>query len=235
MSVEYVEDVSHLLRLKAAGFEPRTVIDVGVSNGEYFLECQKVWPFAKYYLFEAREMRDTTFESTLKAANVVPRTFFGTPLGASDVVQDFYQIDAGSSFYEEDTPMPKTVTQVRTQTLKRIFTEQMLDLYGPVFMKLDTQGSELDILTGMGSLVEKVEVVQCEVAFLPYNKEAPLVGDVVEYLRDWGFELYDLAPGQFRREDGALFHTDFVFVKSGSRLRDRKDFWPWEKELRGKV
>lgn len=62
------------------------------------------------------------------------------------------------------------------------------------FMKLDTEGSELDILKGAISLLKKTVIgLSIEVEFLPLHKEQPVFSDVDSFLRALGFSLFDLA------------------------------------------
>jgi FkbM family methyltransferase len=57
-------------------------------------------------------------------------------------------------------------------------------------IKLDTQGSELDILKGAArSLNESVIAIEAEVEFVPLYKGQPLFGDVDAFLRSAGYEL----------------------------------------------
>lgn len=60
------------------------------------------------------------------------------------------------------------------------------------FLKLDTQGSELDILQGgVRTLEEGVIGVEVEVEFLPLYEGQPLFPDVHQFMVSHGFELMD--------------------------------------------
>lgn len=63
----------------------------------------------------------------------------------------------------------------------------------PDFLKVDTQGSELEILTGARTALEQaVQVVEVEVEFTPLYQAQPLFADVDQFLRGAGFYLQDL-------------------------------------------
>jgi FkbM family methyltransferase len=60
-------------------------------------------------------------------------------------------------------------------------------------LKLDTQGTELDILRGARGLLEagRVGVVYCEVSFLPVYRGQALFPEVERFMREAGFSLVD--------------------------------------------
>src|SRR5262249_30005147 len=116
--------------------------------------------------------------------------------------------------------------------------------------KLDTQGSELDVLRGAERTLASVSVVQTEVEFNPMYEGQPLFGDVDRFLRERGFVLWNLATlsnhrvlgaraglrpasqtfdfeaSRYTRRSGQLFWADAVFVREEmARTYPRTD-WP---------
>lgn len=88
---------------------------------------------------------------------------------------------------------------VQTTTLEACL--QKAGIIAADFLELDTQGSELDILTGADRLLrESVLGVQVEVEFEPMYDRQPLFADVDTFLRARGFRLFDLARYHARRE-----------------------------------
>jgi FkbM family methyltransferase len=61
------------------------------------------------------------------------------------------------------------------------------------FIKLDTQGSELDILRGAEKLLHTVRALEVEVEFNPIYEGQPLFADVDAFLRQRGFVLWRLS------------------------------------------
>lgn len=112
-------------------------------------------------------------------------------------------------------------------------------------IKLDTQGSELDILRGAKRTLESASVVQTEVEFNPMYAGQPLFGDVDRFLRDRGFVLwhldnlshhrqhgarvglrpgtqnYDFDAARFSYRSGQLFWADALFVRAEMTTADR--------------
>jgi len=68
------------------------------------------------------------------------------------------------------------------------------------FLKLDTQGTELDILRSGAKLLSNAVIgVHVEVEFHTFYHDQPLFADVDTYLRSQGFSLFDLQRTLIRR------------------------------------
>lgn len=79
-------------------------------------------------------------------------------------------------------------------------------------LKLDTQGSELDILFGATETLAEVSWVISEVEFNPLYEDQPLFSDVDECLRDKGFQLLGFDDLNYRR--GQLMWGDAYYFKA---------------------
>ncbi len=68
-------------------------------------------------------------------------------------------------------------------------------------MKLETEGSELDILKGaIGVLKKSVIGLSVEVEFLQWHKDQPVFSDVDSFMRQIGFQVFDLATYRHARK-----------------------------------
>ncbi len=99
----------------------------------------------------------------------------------------------------------------------------------PDLIKIDVQGTELDVLLNGPRTVANSVIIECEVEFVPLYEGQPLFGDVQVYLRSKGFVLHkliDLAGRALRpvrvRPASAPFSqvlwADAVFVRDFSDL-----------------
>ncbi len=90
------------------------------------------------------------------------------------------------------------------------------------FLKLDTQGSELSILSGgQDYLRSSIVGLKVEVEFVDVYKGQPLFADVDTYLRGNGFQLMDLRRAYWKRRDytrfvgkGQLVFGDALYLKT---------------------
>ena len=97
------------------------------------------------------------------------------------------------------------------------------DIPKPIFLSLDTQGSELEILKGAKETLNSVVAVLVEVGFVKIYENQPLFGEISEFLNLAGFTLMDIYKGVETtnsrgpvgaRAKGQLSWGDALFFKS---------------------
>ena len=69
-----------------------------------------------------------------------------------------------------------------------------------VFLKLDTQGFDLEVFDGCAGCMDLISGVQTEVSVLPLYKNMPAIGDSIDLFRSKGFEvsgLYAVSESRF--------------------------------------
>lgn len=62
----------------------------------------------------------------------------------------------------------------------------------PDLMKIDVQGSELDILRGAKECLQHCKDIFIEMQHMEYNKGAPHVDEVSKYLNECGYRLVEV-------------------------------------------
>lgn len=97
---------------------------------------------------------------------------------------------------------------VETTTLDH-FTQQN-NIQQIHFLKLDTQGTELQVLKGGQSLFaeSRIHVIKCEIAFYTVYQHQCLFSDIDFFLRNNGFELIDIQWPQdqcFEKTKGSMW------------------------------
>lgn len=81
------------------------------------------------------------------------------------------------------------------------------------FLKIDTQGSELDILEGATDCLSLMAGLELELSFVPLYEGQPLFKDLTDYLADRGFDLVGIEPGITDPQSGALLQCDGIFAR----------------------
>ena len=86
-------------------------------------------------------------------------------------------------------------------------------LDGPLLVKLDVQGTELDVLAGMPRLLAAADAVLVEVSFVPLYENQSDASAVVAHLLDAGFFLAGVARVPGSRSPWALDQADLLFER----------------------
>jgi len=133
----------------------------------------------------------------------------------------FYKMETGSSIYSEQTNAKREVLSLGMKTLDSMTPQ--LNSQDNVFLKLDVQGAEIDVLDGATNILDNTNFILLEASVLNYNKDAPLVGDIFKFLREKGFILFDICE-QKRTQENLLMQVDLLFTKKKSPIRDKYNF-----------
>jgi FkbM family methyltransferase len=198
-----------LARLSRAGIRPATLIDVGVGDGTP--ELYSPWPDASLLLVEPVAEMEPFLQSILSARH---GSYVIAAAGADSGRRSMHvALDSPlhSGFYRYDEPSANWVDrEVPVATLDDLVTES--GLTGPYLLKLDIQGGEIDALRGAARLLKETCCVVSEATVVPSRGyDAPLIGDLVAYMTESGFSMFDIVGGH-RWETHDLFQADVAFV-----------------------
>lgn len=208
-----------LERLKAAGFSPRTVLDLGSYRGDWAQEVKALWPHVAVLMVEAWPPLVPDLEC--KAAT----------LGNAEARQALLASESGKRvrFFEDRTAScivadddPRPTTTLHTTALDDLVRETRFQY--PDLIKMDLQGAELQAIAGGANTLKPAEVLQVELNLLPLIEGAPLLSEVVGQLARHNYRLYDLGDHLRRPSDKALWWIDGIFVREGSPLLANRDW-----------
>ena len=82
------------------------------------------------------------------------------------------------------------------------------------YLKLDTEGSELEILMGSKETLSECLAVEVEVTFYETHKGRPLFSEIEMYMREIGFYLYDIDT--YRHQRSSLPPIEKVYSQPSS-------------------
>jgi len=169
------------------------IVDVGAFNGATTIIFSKQFPGRKVIGFEPHP---SSFEVALKKCAPYPDiTLFPYALDNEKGEKDFYVSDNGlssslNSSLENISFRVNGKIKVKVSTL-----DDMLASEGKIlFIKLDTQGRELNILKGAETL-KKTKFILTEMNNHQIYDNACQYYEVDEFLRKQNFKLYNLTSG----------------------------------------
>jgi FkbM family methyltransferase len=211
--------MSPLERMRVLGVAPRTVIDVGAAYGDWSADCQLVFPEAQYVLVEPL----AEFEPLLaaRAADLGAATVVGVAAAPVPGDATFHVHDdlVGSSLLLETEGAAVDGIE---RTVPALTVDEISRGHGagaPYLLKVDVQGAELEVLSGARSTLAESVAVILEVSFFGFFEGGPQFHDVVAWMHDAQFVVYDLIDLMYRPLDGALAQADVVFVPESSPVR----------------
>ena len=115
-------------------------------------------------------------------------------------------------FFPESCRITRT-EDVVVSTLDACFDRFVRGLPQPtVFLKVDTQGYDLEVLKGAQRVLPKVEALQVEVSSVPLYEDVPTWQQMVSWCEARGFGLYGLFP-LLRGPQGHLVEADAILVR----------------------
>lgn len=208
-----------LADMAGRGFAPRTIVDVGAFEGNWSKLAKQIWPSSCLFMIEPNLEKK---ERLLAVAKDLGTDLFCELLGSVDGQEvQFYVMGSGSSIMAERSEVPRRVETRRLRTLDSL----LKDVQPPALLKIDAQGYELQILTGAARILPNFEAVLLEVAIIEINEGAPLLHEVVAFMKARGFVAYDILEIHRRPLDKALNQVDIVFINERSWLiADKRHF-----------
>ena len=186
-------------------FIPRVFYDIGANNpfatpGGQQVAFKPLLPGTEFYLFEASAKHEPELLrsgepyaiAVLGELDGDERTFYESTAYPSGTGDSLYREQ--SRFYADDVLVQKCVT---TRTLDSVVAERGWPF--PDFIKLDTQGSELAILRGAPNCLARARAVMLECSVREYNRNAPRLADIVFFMGNEGFEVWDINAPEIGR------------------------------------
>jgi FkbM family methyltransferase len=211
--------------MKVRGLQCKTIVDVGANTGHWSRIAKSVFPDAKSILIEPLNETGSQLEkfvSDFPGSKIFPYGAAATPGRLTFTVWDDLQ---GSSFIpEEKIDLVKSGKQrsVEVITIDDLIAKGEFDV--PELMKLDVQGFELEALKGASSTFGRTEVYILEVSLFHFDPKIPVFFEIIKFMEDRQYSVYDF-PGFLRRPyDGALGQCDICFVKNKGMFRN-SDAW----------
>jgi len=205
------------------GFAPAEIIDAGANVGDWTRMARRVFPTAAFHMIEPQAGCAPLLESMSNDSPGIRfyRTAVTRPGRREVAMTGGGSAQRGTGAWvvaEGEEAIAQSLSEATT--LDELFGDR---LRTPIFLKLDLEGHELQALEGARALLSRVEAILTEVSFFDiHDTGRPLFSDVLAFLKDRQFDLYDIASLSGRPRDERLRLGDAVFVRKNSLLsRDR--------------
>jgi FkbM family methyltransferase len=220
-------DRERFRHLRKLGLEINHFFDIGASIGRWSSRVSQDFPNAKFVLFEPLIEHAAAYRAKMESTLARHPDFqlYKVALGAECKKARMFlypeNLVGSTALPLRHTPADARCVEVDMLTIDYVIEEFQIPV--PQVIKMDTQGCELSILQGATKTLPKVDVLLLECWLTrAYGESTPLLLEVAQWLREFGFHLWDLGNA-WRDPAGVLVAQDCLFLNARSKVSRLKD------------
>ncbi len=199
------------------------VFDIGANEGQYAMGIMDAGYKNKIVSFEPLTSVHSIIENESKKHNnwtVAPRCAVGAKkeeieinISANSVSSTLLNmLDA----HIEGAPESKIIGKEKVQvfTLDEI-GEQYISGSKNIFLKIDVQGFEQEVLKGAQNMIDKAKGIEMEISMIPlYENQNWLLPQILEYMQQKGFQLTSIVPAFTDHKTGKVLQCNGIFFRN---------------------
>jgi FkbM family methyltransferase len=182
--------------LRGSGFDGKIISFEPTSSA--FCELQKraaadnLWECRNIGLGEEKEAKSINLSGNSVSSSFLP------------MLKEHVQIKPDSAYSASE--------QVEIETLDNLFDE-LVAPGSKVWLKIDTQGYEMNVLRGASKVLSRIHAIQVEASLKPLYEGETSAHELIGFLQSKGFEWVGIEPGLFDSKNGHLLQADLIFVQ----------------------
>lgn len=198
----------------------KIIVDAGASIGDTSKKFSTLFPNAIVHAFEPFPKFFKILEENCKKSirvvcyqNALSNRTGSMHLNVnkSEGTNSLLQSESSPNHPHHGLLSTESTIEVCTNTLDRLFPNDSIDL-----LKLDLQGGEYDALVGSRKLLKqgRIKCILCEVMFTTSYEEQANWTELVSYIENSGFQLFNLYQGN--HYNGKILQADLLFIHENS-------------------
>ena len=222
-SSRYFSNLSYLeLRTALKEGKIDLVVDVGANSGQFYSLLRRQLKYGgKIFSFEPNPGMFNMLQDLKK--HDPDWDIFSFALGASESTLSFniYQDSKLSSFldgtdknsarFKDKFKIEKSIL-VSVKTLDSFFDERgEMPGVTSVFLKLDTQGFDLEVLKGLRKYKPLVKYIQSEISVIPIYDKMPHYTESINRFEEEGYKMISLVPVTREKDKGFVIEFDVLW------------------------
>jgi FkbM family methyltransferase len=196
------------------------VIDAGANNGGFAKNLRSLGYSGYILSFEPDPFAYAELESYF--ANDSRWKGYNLALGSENTqlllnINEFSVMNSFLSGNEKTSATVKT-TSVEVKTLDSISNEILcLNSDTRIFLKMDTQGFDLEVMKGVRDLRDKIFLLQSEVSIRALYKDMPHYLESLQFYESLDFQLVDLFS--VTRNSEGVVEYDAIMINTSDRIK----------------
>ena len=198
------------------------VFDVGANIGQYAKLLRELGYSGRIVSFEPLSSAYSQLKAVSKKEplwEIAPQTAIGNQEG--EIVINI----AGNSYSSSALPMldahlesaPESAYSgsetVKLSRLDTIAKDYIKSETKSIFLKIDVQGLEKQVLEGATAILPLVKGIKLELSLVPLYEGQVLFKEMIDIVEKLGYELYGIEPGFTAEKTGRMLQMDGIFFK----------------------
>jgi len=194
------------------------VLDIGAHKGEFVKKIRDDGYSHEVISFEPQKdihnllKQDSKFDDKWK---IYPRCIIGKNRGKSFInifseTQCSSVLNPNKNFFDHDENFKEIkVEECEVEKLENIINELNLENKN-IYLKIDTQGYESEVLEGCEKKIEILDFIQIEACVYNLYENEKTYDYYFEYLKNKNYKIWDIKPFAYNK-DGRLLQFDAIF------------------------
>ncbi len=216
---------SHIRRLLYQ-YDIDLVVDVGANTGQfakmlrkrvgYKGEIHSFEPIPDVYRVLEQESRNDSLWHTHPIALGNTETQLEINVTESTDYSSFLKPNENSRRLRNNDTKIKHTVPVPVNRLDALLTkllDQTATIKKSIYLKLDTQGYDLKVMSGATGILDSVQAIQTEISFIPIYADMPDFVESMQYYRNIGFAPSGFHPISKEPESLRLIEADCILVR----------------------
>jgi FkbM family methyltransferase len=223
-----VGNMDYLLEdLKIRGLNCTSIIDIGANKCDWSRMAIRIFPEAIFTLIEPQIEMKNDLELFCKQFKNSRYFLAGAGSANTKMILTIWDDLAGSSLLPNASA--ELIKEGKQREIDIITIDSLIKdewINYPQLIKLDIQGFEIEALKGAESTFGKTDVYILETSLFTFDdiQDMPVFSDVINFMLERNYLVYDFGGFMRRPYDGALGQCDICFVKRDGFLR-RSNRW----------
>jgi FkbM family methyltransferase len=197
------------------------LLDVGANAGQYAMKARAAGYRNRIVSFEPLSTAHESLEANARSDPswiIHERCAIGAKDGTGEIniSRNSYSSSLLPMLPAHTDAWPESA-YIGKMTTKIVPLSSVFDAYRRgaerVFVKIDTQGYESEVLDGAKNCLGSISGIELELSVVPLYLSQQLYDYFFHVLREAGFGLWTLAPGLSDRTTGQVLQFDAIFVR----------------------
>lgn len=198
------------------------VLDVGANAGQYASSLREFGYAGKIVSFEPLSSAYSVLERKSRTDPlwiVASRTAIGNIDGKIEIniSENSYSSSVLGMLDSHLDAAPNSAyigsEMVAINKLDTLANDYIKDDDRSIYLKMDVQGFEMQVLEGAAQILPRVMGIQTELSLVPLYKGQALFTEMLEKMDELGYELHAIYPGFSDMKTGRMLQSDGLFFR----------------------